>query len=140
MEQVRTERLLEALTDEGLFEKLAAAILRDADPIYRMLAHPGVNADGKTVKSPIDGIGFVRGAKPPHMVIVHHTITARDGLENKWLHDPTAVTPRGPKPTGPAGDVRKALTIVAEQRSTEDKCANHRPPRKFQRRTITRHQ
>jgi hypothetical protein len=119
MELVRTERLLEVLTDEGLFEKLAAAILRDADPTYRMLAHPGVNADGKTVKSPMDGIGFVRGAKPPHMVIVHHTITARDGLENKWLHDPATVTPRGLKPTAAAGDVRKALTIAAEQRNAE---------------------
>ncbi len=119
MELVRTERLLEGLTDEGLFEKLAAAVLRDADPTYRMLAHPGVNADGKTVRSPVDGIGFVQGAKPPHMVIVHHTITARDGLENKWLHDPATVTPRGPKPTAPAGDVLKALTIAAEQRITE---------------------
>jgi hypothetical protein len=135
MEVVRTERLLETLTDEGLFEKLAAAVLRDADPTYRMLAHPGVNADCKTVKSPVDGIGFVQGAKPPHMVIVHHTITARDGLENKWLHDPATVTPRGPKPTAPAGDVRKALTIAAEQRKTEPSLhvtlvltTNHEPP------------
>jgi hypothetical protein len=119
MELARTERLLEGLTDEGLFEKLATAVLRDADPTYRMLAHPGVNADGKTVKSPVDGIGFVQGAAPPHMVIVHHTITARGGLENKWLHDPATVTPRGQKPTAPAGDVRKSLTIAAEQRKTE---------------------
>lgn len=123
MELVRTERLLEGLTDEGLFEKLAAAVLRDADPTYRTLAHPGVNAAGKTVKSPVDGIGFVQGAKHPHMVIVHHTITARDGLENKWLHDPATVKPRGRKPTAPAGDVLKALSIAAEQRATEPSLA-----------------
>lgn len=38
------------------------------------------DAAGKTVKSPLDGFCFVRGANPPHLIAVHHTITARDSL------------------------------------------------------------
>jgi hypothetical protein len=119
MELGRTERKLEAITDEGLFEKLAAAVLRDADPTYRALIHPGVNSQGRTVKSPVDGIAFVPGAKPPQMVIVHHTTTAQEGLTNKWLHDPAIVKPRGARHTAPEGDVRKAIAITAAQRNTE---------------------
>jgi hypothetical protein len=51
-----TVKLLSEMSDEGLFERLATAVLREADPRYSALVHPGVNADGKTVKSPLDGI------------------------------------------------------------------------------------
>ncbi|MGX9728806.1 MAG: hypothetical protein ACTFAK_16280 [Candidatus Electronema sp. VV] len=76
-----TAKILSAITDAGLFERLATAILREAKSEYRSLAHPGVNADGKTVKSRLDGICFVQGADPPHMIAVQHTIADRDGLE-----------------------------------------------------------
>lgn len=93
------------------------AILREADPTYRSLTHTGVNSMGKTVKSPIDGICFVKGADPPHMIAVHHTITARNDLEKKWLHDPSKVKPRkGAKPTVPAGDIIKTADLVKEER------------------------
>jgi hypothetical protein len=134
MELGETERKLEAITDEGLFEKMAASVLRDSNPIYCSLVHPGVNADGKTVKSPVDGIGFVTGAVPSHMVIVHHTITARDSLGGKWMHDPSTVKARGSKPTQPAGDILKAITVTREQRKIETNLAvtlvlttNHEP-------------
>jgi hypothetical protein len=105
-------------TDEGLFECLATAILREANPIYHSLVHPGVNPDGKTVKSPLDGICFVPGAEPSHMIAVHHTITALKDLENKWLHDPAKVKPRkGNQPTAPAGDLIKTAEIVIKERS-----------------------
>lgn len=84
-----TLQALAAITDEGLFERLATAILRDANPTYRPLVHTGVNVAGKTVKSPLDGICFVPNSDPPHLIAVHHTITARDDLEKKWLHDPS---------------------------------------------------
>jgi len=51
---------------DAAFERLAAAILREAQPEYASLLHPGVNCEGKTVKAPLDGIGFVAGATPRH--------------------------------------------------------------------------
>ncbi len=85
----KTAQALAAITDEGLFERLAMSILREANPTCRSLVHPGINVAGKTVKSPLDGICFVQGADPPHMIAVHHTITCRNDLEKKWLHDPS---------------------------------------------------
>jgi hypothetical protein len=113
-----TNQALAQVTDEGLFEHLATAVLRIAEPLCAGLSHPGVNADGKTRKSPLDGIGFVRGADPPHLVTVHHTTTAEDRLEAKWLHDPASAKPRAPsgKPTAPPGDLVKTAEIVAEER------------------------
>jgi hypothetical protein len=118
MSAENTTQALAAITDEGLFERLATAILREANPTYRSLAHPGVNVAGKTVKSPLDGICFVQGADPPHMIVVHHTITARDDLEKKWLHDPSEVKPRkGSRPAAPAGDLIKTAELVAKERT-----------------------
>jgi hypothetical protein len=113
-----TNQALAAMTDEGLFERVAMAVLRIAAPLCATLSHPGVNADGKTRKAPLDGIGFVRGADPPHLVAVHHTTTAADSLENKWLHDPATVKTRKPggKPTAPPGDLVKTAGIVIEER------------------------
>lgn len=105
------------MNDEGLFESMATAILREANPTYHSLAHPGVNAEGKTVKSPVDGICFVQGADPPHMIVVHHTTTAHKDLEKKWLHDPSKVKPRKKSsPKAPAGDLIKAAELVAKER------------------------
>lgn len=112
----KTIQALAAITDQGKFECLAAAILREADPTYRSLCHPGVNATGKTIKSPLDGICFVQGADPPHMIAVHHTTTARDDLKKKWLHDPSKVRPRKGSPTAPTGDLIKTAELVAEER------------------------
>jgi hypothetical protein len=118
-----TNQALAEITDEGLFERIATAVLRIADPHCVALSAPGVNAKGKTRKGPVDGIGFVPGAKPPHLVVVHHTTAAADDLRDKWLHDPATVKPRKPggKPTQPAGDVVKTASIVAtEQARTPD--------------------
>ncbi|OGP68686.1 MAG: hypothetical protein A2W27_05645 [Deltaproteobacteria bacterium RBG_16_44_11] len=118
MDTEKTIQALAAITDEGLFERLAMAVLREADPKYRSLAHPGVNAAGKTVKSPVDGICFIPGADPRHMIAVHHTITVRNDLEKKWLHDPSTVKPRkGSHPTAPAGDLIKTAALVAKERT-----------------------
>lgn len=43
---------LAEITDQAAFERLATAILREAEPGYASLLHPGVNVNGKTVKPP----------------------------------------------------------------------------------------
>jgi hypothetical protein len=83
-----TDQALAGITDEGLFENLVTAILREANNDYKALCHPGVNEDGRTVKSPLDGICFVQGANPPLMIAAQHTITKRKELRNKWLNNP----------------------------------------------------
>jgi hypothetical protein len=90
------------------------AILREARSEYAGLLHPGVNLAGKTVKAPVDGIGFVFGAEPPHMIVTHHTTCKRDDLRKKWLRDPGTFSARkGRRATIPAGDLIKAAKIVS---------------------------
>jgi hypothetical protein len=112
-----TQALAE-MTDEGLFERVATAVLRIADPRCIAISHPGVIASGKTRKAPLDGVGFVPGAKPAHLVAIHHTTTAARELKNKWLHDPATVKPRTARgqPTAPPGDLIKTASIVREER------------------------
>lgn len=96
------------------------AILRDAKPEYSALVHTGVNAAGKTVKAPLDGICFAPGAEPPHMVTAHHTTSKRDALSNKWLHNPANVKAKKVgRPTMPAGDIIKTIKIVAAERQRD---------------------
>lgn len=119
MDSGDTVRQLARITDEGVFERLATAVLRKADAQYELVSHPGVNSNGKTIKSPVDGIAFVPGADPPHMIVIHHTITAAKDLVGKWLHDPATakVRNRGGKPTEPPGDVTKTAAIVSKERA-----------------------
>ena len=117
MKNGETQRSLAAITDQGQFEHLATAVLREADSRYRLLVHTGVNLDGKTVRSPVDGITFVTGENPPHMIAVHHTTCMRKDLERKWLHDPATVKPHiNGMPTAPPGDLVKTTQLFAEQK------------------------
>jgi hypothetical protein len=113
-----TLKALANIVDEGLFERLATEILRIANPLCAELSQPGVNEDGKTIKSPLDAIGFVSGAKPPHLIAVHHTTTDILRLHHKWLNNPATVISRrnGRKPTAPAGDLIKTAELVAKER------------------------
>jgi hypothetical protein len=107
---------LAEITDEGLFERLATAILRK-QPDYASVLHTGVNAEGRTVAAPLDGICFVPGADPPRFIAAHHTTCKRDDLKAKWLHRPaTAKSKRGGKTTKPPGDVVKTAEIATEER------------------------
>lgn len=118
MNTERTMQALSAITDEGHFERLATAILREADPIFHSLAHTGVNLAGKTVKSPLDGICFVKGSDPPHMVAVHHTITKSKDLEKKWLHDPSKAKARKrTRSSVPVGDLIKTAELARKERT-----------------------
>lgn len=118
MDNGETVRRLAAITDAGVFERLASAVLRESNSQYRFLTHPGVNLDGKTVKAPIDGIAFVTGSDPPHMIAVHHTTCKRGELEEKWLHDPATAKPRkaGSRPVARPGDLLKTVKIFQEQK------------------------
>lgn len=118
-----TARALSEITDPGLFEHLATAVLRTARPdLYANLTQPGVNAEGKPIQSPVDAVAFVPGSKPPHMIAAHHT--TQDDLRKKWLHDPSGVAPRkDARSTAPAGDLLKTADIVIEERTkTPDLC------------------
>ncbi len=112
-----TVRALSEITDTGLFEYLAAAVLRGARPeLYSNLTQPGANAEGKSVKSPLDALSFVHESNPPHMVTAHHT--TQGDLRKKWLHNPATVTPRkATKSAAPAGDLLKTAAIVNEERT-----------------------
>ena len=107
------------MTDSGLFERLATAVLRVADSRTRRLVHSGVNVEGKTVNSPVDGIAFLADADPPHMVAVHHTICKREDLRRKWLNDPGSVArckDYGSRPS--EGDLIKAIRSFLNQKRT----------------------
>ena len=115
-----TIRALAEINDAGLFERLATAVLRSFNPdVYGNLSHPGVNIYGKTVKAPLDNIGWVGKAGDERIVAVAHSTCAAKDIRGKWLHDPSIVKPRKPslKPTAPEGDLAKAIREIAEFRA-----------------------
>lgn len=115
-----TIKKLAEITDAAQFERIATSVLRAADPaLYGNLSHQGVNTDGKTVKAPLDNIGWVHVDGYAMCVAAAHTTASRDDLEGKWLHDPATVTPRktGGKPTQAAGDLIKAIEVITKLRT-----------------------
>ena len=88
MDQNDTRQRLTQITDPGHFEKLATAVLREEDALCRRISHVGVNAEGKTVSSPVDGIVYTSLDGRRHMLAVHHTICRLGDLRRKWLSDP----------------------------------------------------
>ena len=104
MDNNDTRQRLDRVTDEGLFESLATAVLREKDPRCRRLAHVGVNAEGRTVKSPSDAVVYISEEGSRRMVAVHHTTCQRDQLRRKWLSEPE-------------GDLPKALRMLHEQQN-----------------------
>ena len=104
MHEINTRERLTQITDAGLFEELATAVLREDDAACRRFAHVGVNDQGKTVKSPVDGIvyGSIDGRR--HMLAVHHTTCRPADLRAKWLSDPNS-------------DLKKTLSELRMQRA-----------------------
>ena len=108
------------MSDVAAFERIAAAVLRSANPVlYANLSHPGVQPGGKTVKAPFDNVGWMQSAEGARFVCAAHTTEQKD-LEGKWLHDPATVKPRkaGGKPTKPAGDLVKGIAEIQKLRDT----------------------
>ena len=100
-----TRQRLAEITDAGRFEELATAILREVDEQCRRVAHVGVNVEGKTIKSPVDGIVYISAAGERHMLAVHHTTSRKEALRGKWLSDPDS-------------DLQKTLRELTAQRET----------------------
>ena len=94
MDRNDTRRLLDQITDEGVFEELATAVLREQDPRCRRLAHVGVNPRGRTVKSPLDGVEYISDQGSPRLMAIHHTTCDRSALRRKWLADPDGDLPK----------------------------------------------
>lgn len=90
-----TNSALANITDAGLFERLASDVLRFAEPeIYKSISHQGMNPQGKTIKAPLDNVGWCYVNGEAKVVAVAHTTTSRNDLETKWLRDLDTVTPR----------------------------------------------
>lgn len=111
-----TAEILEAMTDRGKFELLATSILRKANKNYEAVLHPGVNAAGEPVKSPIDGFCLIPGSNPPHFIMIQHTTTDRAGLEKKWLYDNRSTPKTTKASTNDDGDLTKARQWAEELR------------------------
>ena len=94
MDQHDTRQLLTQITDAGHFETLATAVLREKEDLCRRIAHVGVNAEGETVKSPVDGIVYTSTDGQRHMLAVHHTTCGRGELRRKWLSEPDGDLPK----------------------------------------------
>jgi energy-coupling factor transporter ATP-binding protein EcfA2 len=114
-----TIQQLASITDAAQFERILTSVLRAANPsVYANLSHQGVNTDGKTVKAPLDNVGWTKLDGQSMIVAAAHTTASRDDLDRKWLHDPATVTPRkkGSRPTQPAGDLIKAIGEIEKLR------------------------
>ena len=103
MDKNNTRHQLTLITDPGQFEKLATAVLREEDDHCRRLVHVGVNEEGKTVRSPVDGIVYISVNDRRHMLAVHHTICGQKNLRGKWLSDPDS-------------DLNKTVNEISAQR------------------------
>lgn len=116
-----TIRRLAEMTDVSAFERIAAAVLRAANPsVYENMAHPGVQPGGKTVKAPFDNVGWLNlPSGQSRLVCAAHTTEQKD-LTGKWLHNPSTVKVRKPggKPTKPAGDLVKGIEEIEKIRMT----------------------
>ena len=72
------------MTDAGEFERLATAVLRQADRAYAPLMHSGVNANGRPVPAPVDGFSLT-SSRSTDQVLAAHTTMALSSLARKWL-------------------------------------------------------
>jgi len=97
-----TAEALEALTDSGRFERLAAATVGLRNSEYTCLVSTGINARGRTISSPVDGFNRVPGSDPPHFVMLVCTTTDTAHLRNKLL--------------GRDGDLHKAVRYAGPLR------------------------
>ena len=113
----RTTQALSNITDPGHFERLATAVLRASSRQYEALTHSGMNAQGKTIKGPLDGIAFVVGSTPPHMIAAHHTTNSLKDMRAKWLRSAEKdLAKSATSQDASIGDVIKTAVIAWEER------------------------
>jgi hypothetical protein len=92
---------LDGITDSGEFELIATAVLRRVRPELAAVIHTGINAQGRPIPSPVDGIGVLPDA-PGHFAMLQHTTCSAGELRRKWL--------------GADGDIGKAATVIRSER------------------------
>ena len=63
------------------------SIVRRSNPRYASIIETGVNIEGKTIKGRIDAFGRVLQSTKPEYIMIHHTTTKKEDLENKWLSE-----------------------------------------------------
>ena len=85
--EMTTAKAIEAMSDAGAFEILATRVLRQTDPDYARIEHLGVNADGKTIKNPLDGFCKIPGSNPPRYVMAAFSTDVVKKIERKLLFD-----------------------------------------------------
>lgn len=110
-----TRQLIEEITDPGHFEGLATACLREMFPICDLVVQTGVNAEGKTIQSPVDGVGITVLGGKRELVAIHHTTSQKKGLRSKWLGGLESDSNK-PIANAEMGDVAKAAEIFASEK------------------------
>jgi hypothetical protein len=103
-----TAKAIEKITDAGAFEVLATRVLRQIDTDYARIEHLGVNADGKTVKNPLDGFSRVPGSNPSRYVMAAFSTDATTKIERKLLFDHTELSKGNKYKDADDGDLVKA--------------------------------
>lgn len=111
------ETRISEMSDSGQFEKLATEVLRWSNQEYRSVIQTGINTEGKPIRDPVDGLGHVPDADPPHFVLLEFTTTQASGLERKWLANPD---PRSDKPKGDLIKAVKQAEDIREDISRAD--------------------
>lgn len=101
-----TAEHLEGMTDSGKFEVLATQVSRFLYEDCRAAVHLGVNAEGKTIPSPVDGFVLLPNRKPNRYVMTAFTTNA--DLKRKWLYDSAT----GNAKTTEDGDLPKAAKFA----------------------------
>jgi hypothetical protein len=112
IDAMTTDEALEGITDEGAFELLITAILGLAEPEYQRLIHVGINAQGKTIRSPVDGI--VPAGADQNFAVTAFTTTTKAKLRGKWLSPWIGDVPKGLAAlnTARAGDNTHAAVLI----------------------------
>jgi len=112
---VTTAEALEGITDESAFELLAVRALRELEPDCHSLVHLGMNSQGKTIRSPLDGFCSVPNYTSPLYVMVAATTTSLKSLKSKWLSNGLPSKPKPARSTKakPAHLTKKSATSKA---------------------------
>ena len=117
-----TEAALQSIND-GVLESLAAHCIEWQRPELRGLIQTGINADGKSVPDPVDGIRIVslnRNGRR-ELVLVAATATEQSELSRKWFGE-TPLTKDGKARRGrpKIGDIEKAHSRWQKEKADEE--------------------
>ncbi len=116
---MKTAEALDGITDESAFELLAVRALRELEPECHSLVHLGMNSQGKTIRSPLDGFCPVPNSVPPIYMMMAATTTSFKSLKSKWLKKDSPPKPK-PVPSINAKPARSAKKTSKEKQRKSD--------------------